>query len=70
VVATALGAAAVIGICVAIVACVGLGAGGTWAAYAKLNTDGLHSVHNNPLFDDPAKGGDNPLHTQDDVSKS
>jgi len=61
VVAASLGAAAVVGIAVAVVACIGLSAGGTWAAYNKLADDGLGDVHNNPLFMDPAKGGENPL---------
>jgi len=32
------------------------------ALYAKLNDEGLHNIHNNPLFVDNAKGMDNPLH--------
>jgi len=63
VVAATLGVTAVVGIVCAVLACVGLSAGGTLAVYNKISDDEINSVHNNPLFQDPAKGGDNPLAT-------
>jgi len=65
IVAASLTAAAVVGICVAVVACVGLGGGATYAAYTKFSDEGLADIRNNPLFIDQSKGGANPLHNPD-----
>jgi len=57
-----LGAAAVVGICIAVVACLALSGGASYAAYNKLGNDGEASVHNSPLYEANDKGGDNLLY--------
>jgi len=60
-VAGALGTAAVVGIIIAVVACVGLSGGATLAVYSKVGDGDLGAVSNNPLFKPSGNSQVNPL---------
>jgi len=62
-VAAALSTAAIVGIIIAIVACVGFGGGATFAVYNKYNGDGIAPVTNNPLFVSAGRDKLNPLYS-------
>jgi len=67
IVAAALTAAALVGIVVAVLACVGFSSAATYAAYYKLN-DGVDvTIVNNPLYEDAGKGGENPMNKMTNV---
>jgi len=62
VIAAALSSAALVGIILAIVACLGLGGGATYAAVIKYNGDELATTQNNPLFSPAGRDKTNPLY--------
>jgi hypothetical protein len=63
IVATTLGAAALAGICIAVVVIFGLAGGGTYAAIQKNKNDENAQVINNPLFRGKKTSGNNPMYT-------
>jgi len=62
IVAAAVTTAAVVGIIIGIIACVGLSGGATFAVYSRYQGDGLAAVTNNPLFRAAGKDKVNPLY--------
>jgi hypothetical protein len=67
IVAAALSTAAVVGIIIALVACIGGTGGATFAVYSRYNGDGLAPVTNNPLFVPSGKDKLNPLYSGEHV---
>jgi hypothetical protein len=61
IVTAALASAAVIGIVIAVIACLGLSGGVSYAVYNKVNDGGAAAIVNNPLYVDQQNRNDNPL---------
>jgi len=59
--AAALGAGAIVGIIVGIVACLACTGGGVFAAYKRAGLSGQDSIMNNPLYKGDGNSGVNPL---------
>jgi len=63
IIGSAIGAGILAGIIIGVIAALCLAGGGGILAYNQYqNSEGLASVHQNPLFIQPGTGGDNPLH--------
>jgi hypothetical protein len=60
-VAGAIGAAAIVGIAIAVVACIGFSSAGTYAVVNNMNDGSLGEVQNNPLFKASGNSQVNPL---------
>jgi len=57
-----IGGAAIAGIIIAIVVCVGAAGGASYAMYQRMGDSGLRSVSNNPIYREDGNKGANPLY--------
>jgi len=64
IIAATLGAAAVVGIVIAVVILAGICSGGAYAVYNKLSDEGDGAIQTNPLYEAAGNRGINPLHEE------
>jgi hypothetical protein len=62
IVAGTVGAAAIAGIVIGIIAFCGIAGGGTYAYVKQMDNSADANISNNPLYADARKGGENPMH--------
>jgi len=65
IVAGTVGAAAIAGIVLGIVAFCGIAGGGTYAYVKQMDSGDSANISNNPLYADARRGGENPMHKPD-----